>query len=565
MKIFESEESIETKELQELLDFTDAKKGVILSNIVNAIPMCNPIDISPDVYKDTGIDKWCGVLPKLEGSKLLIERIIHNPINNLTMLEDRQKSYDVLRSATNIDFEKLQDYEDDVLWIYKLNDEIQANNLIYALFPSTFIISYINYISPVLELYQIYKIYITPLTILLYPIITLLAPLYYLRKFLHLNLSISSYISILYNVFKVFLSFSGGIKAILVKIITIAFYIFIFAYNIYQTLEYCYLLHGVRDSLYKKITNLNIFLKTATDIINSLPTEITHPFITSQQSIENMSLSNNMTNIYKIWKDPSIKSNISTILHNIYIIDIIHSISQLNWCNANYTADNVKIWNMKNPLLHNKQTPNPVDLSKNIVITGPNAAGKTTYVKSILSNIILAHTFGICYAKKADVVLYDNISSFMRISDILGSKSYFEVEAEYCSKMMKKATELSKQNKKTLFLMDEPMHSTPPTEGMSTAFAVAEYIGNLPGTNIILTTHFHKLISLAETYSDKFINLCVEAIPKEKGFHFPYTIKKGHSHQCIAIELLSSKDFPESVIQSAINMKNKIYHELNST
>jgi DNA mismatch repair ATPase MutS len=219
---------------------------------------------------------------------------------------------------------------------------------------------------------------------------------------------------------------------------------------------------------------------------------------------------------------------------------------------------------MKNPLLHNKQTPNPVNLSKNIVITGPNAAGKTTYVKSILSNIILAHTFGICYANKADIILYDSISSFMRISDVLGAKSYFEVEAEYCSKMMKKALELSQKNKKALFLMDEPMHSTPPTEGMSTAFAVAEYIGNLQGANIIITTHFHKLISLAETYPDKFINLCVEAIPQEKGFHFPYTIKSGYSHQCIAIELLSSKEFPESVIQSAINMKNKIYQELNS-
>jgi hypothetical protein len=565
MKIFESEESIETKELQELLDFTDAKKGVILSNIVNSIPMYNSIDISSDVYKDTGIDKWCSVLPKLEGSKLLIKRIIYNPINNLNILEDRQKSYDVLRSAINIDLEKLQDYEDDVLWIYKLNDEIQTNNLIYALFPSTFIISYINYINPILELYQIYKIYITPLTILLYPIITLLAPLYYLRKFLHINLSISSYISMLYNIFKVFISFSGGVKTVLAKIITIVFYIFIFTYNIYQTLEYCYLLYGVRDTLYKKISNLNIFLKTATDIINSLPAEITSPFIVSQESIGNMSLSNNMTNIYKIWKDPYIKSNISTILHTIYTIDIIYSISQLNWCNANYESHSVKIWNMKNPLLHNKQTPNPVNLSKNIVITGPNAAGKTTYVKSILSNIILAHTFGICYAQKADIVLYDSISSFMRISDVLGSKSYFEVEAEYCSRMMKKANELSKENKKTLFLMDEPMHSTPPTEGMSTAFAVAEYIGNLPKTNIIITTHFHKLISLAEIYSDKFINLCVEAIPKEKGFYFPYTIKNGYSHQCIAIELLSSKDFPESVIQSAINMKNKIYHELNST
>ena len=53
MKIFESEESIETKELQELLDFTDAKKSIILQNLINSQDLYDSIDISPDVYKDT--------------------------------------------------------------------------------------------------------------------------------------------------------------------------------------------------------------------------------------------------------------------------------------------------------------------------------------------------------------------------------------------------------------------------------------------------------------------------------------------------------------------------------
>jgi len=99
---------------------------------------------------------------------------------------------------------------------------------------------------------------------------------------------------------------------------------------------------------------------------------------------------------------------------------------------------------------------------------------------------------------------------------------------------------------------------------MATAYAVAEYIGKLQGITIILTTHFHKLIQLETKYVDKFINLSVEAIPKKNGgFDFPYKIKKGYSYQCIAIELLSSKEFPKSVIDSAINMKNKICAEIS--
>ena len=100
------------------------------------------------------------------------------------------------------------------------------------------------------------------------------------------------------------------------------------------------------------------------------------------------------------------------------------------------------MWNMKNPLLNNNQIGNPSDLSKSIILTGPNAAGKTTYVKSILSNIILAHTFGITNCLKSNIILYDAINSFMRITDVLGEKSYFEVETEYCSSMINKANKL---------------------------------------------------------------------------------------------------------------------------
>ena len=270
-----------------------------------------------------------------------------------------------------------------------------------------------------------------------------------------------------------------------------------------------------------------------------------------------------MTNIYKLWKKDNIKNIISNLLITIYTYDIINSISMIkdtnNYSIVNYdNTQDTKIWNMKNPLLSDSQISNPVNLNKNIIITGPNAAGKTTYVKSILSNIILAQTLGIIYGSKCNIQLYDCIYSFMRISDELGHKSYFEAEVELCSKMMEKSKELLNLNKKGLFLMDEPMHSTPPIEGVATAFAVAENIGLNPNISIIITTHFFKLTSLEKLYPNNFINLSVEAIEKNNSFYFPYKIKKGSSYQCIAIELLNNKNFPISVINSAKNMKKKI-------
>ena len=282
----------------------------------------------------------------------------------------------------------------------------------------------------------------------------------------------------------------------------------------------------------------------------------------------NFKINNEMNDIYKLWKNDSIKNEISNILKIIYTIIAVDSISKLkntnNWCNVNYNNDKTLIWGMKNPLLKNTQISNPVNLDKNIIMTGPNAAGKTTYVKSITTNIIFAHTIGICYASAANIIIYDAIHTFMRITDVLGSKSYFEAESEYCSNMIKTALKLSANNKKGLFLMDEPMHSTPPTEGMSVAYAVAEFISKIPEIKLIITTHFHKLNALEQKYPETFINLCVEAKIHNNSFVFPYKINRGFSNQCIAIELLERENFPTEVIKSAINFKNKICNEICS-
>ncbi len=156
------------------------------------------IEISEDVYKDTNVDKWAYDLPSLQGSKILIDKLIKHPINDRELLEKRQKSiinYD-------IDIEILKEYEGDILWIYKISEEINENNSIEILFPSTFIINYINYIETLLDLYHMYKIFFIPITSVLYPISTFMAPYIYLNKYLKMNISFASYIEIIIQILK---------------------------------------------------------------------------------------------------------------------------------------------------------------------------------------------------------------------------------------------------------------------------------------------------------------------------------------------------------------------------
>jgi hypothetical protein len=556
------EELIE--EFKELFSFGKEKQNSILNRIItDNIVKGDKIEISDDVYKDTNIDKWARNLPSLEGSKILIERLVRHPINDRELLEKRQKAlinYD-------IDIEILKEYEDDILWIYKIAEEINENNSIEILFPSSFILSYINYIETLLDIYHMYKIFFIPITSILYPISTFLAPYIYLNRYLKMNISFSSYLEIIVQIIKMLCVSTGNFRTDLIKFISIFFYIGIYLYNMYQTYEVAYFLYSTKDKLQNKMEGLVKFVNHSLNIMNNVPKNIIEPYFNIRATYEGILINNSMSCIYRIWKDDILKDKLSSLLKTIYAVDVIYSINNLflekDWSIVSYNNVETKFWDAKNPILSDMQISNPVSLGRNIIVTGPNAGGKTTYVKTILSNVILGQTIGIAYSIKSQMILYDTVNSFMRVSDILGNRSYFEAEAEYCLNMINKAKEINVNNKSALFLMDEPMHSTPPIEGMATAYAVIEYLSKLQGITLIITTHFHRLIKLEEIYPEKFINLSVDAIPMNNKYHFPYKINRGHSYLCIAIELLDIKDFPKDIIDNAIKMKNKICNDIN--
>jgi DNA mismatch repair ATPase MutS len=105
------------------------------------------------------------------------------------------------------------------------------------------------------------------------------------------------------------------------------------------------------------------------------------------------------------------------------------------------------------------------------------------------------------------------------------------------------------------------MHSTPPIEGMSVAYSIAKYLGKMDGITFIITTHFHKLMDLENEHNDRFINLCVNAYKNNDKYEFDYKIYKGGSKQTIAIELLKKHKLHDEIINSAIEIKNKLCNE----
>jgi predicted ATPase len=560
---------MDIKDLDNFLEINETNLNLILSSILSNITINNTINTSPSIYNDTNIDEWIKKLTITRGGSIVIDKIIKNPINNKQLLLARQNTfYEIPKYQIDI----LKSTEKDLLWIMHLKEEIDDDMSINLLFPSTYLINRFNNYRTFLDLYHIYKIIFMPLTTLIYPLSIILTPYFYLNKYMHLNLSFFKYLNILFQFLKMLFKPSGDLRKDLMKLISFLIYVFIYLYSIYQTFLISYIIFKTREKLFIKIKGLVDFIKTSLVLIkrtdfNWFPFNIYNlkkeEVLNSIKNLEEINY--DISTIYKLWKNPKFKSSIIIILKVIYILDTINTISSLKknkyWSIPTYSKTNTKIWGLRNPLLNDNQISNPVDLKRNLIITGVNAGGKTTFVKSIASNIILSQTFGIINGIKGELMIYDAIISFMRVKDELGSKSYFEAETDCCSNIIRIADDINKNKKKGLFILDEPMHSTPPIEGMSVAYAIAKYLGNLEGISIIITTHFHNLISLEEN-KKRFLNLSVNAIKDENNkFIFDYKINKGSSKQTIAIELLKKQKFNDEIINSAIEIKNKLCNE----
>ena len=546
----------------EIFDINEKQIKLILNPILNDFKIPNKIEISENIYNDTNIDEWISNKPSTIGGSIIINHLIKNPIYDKELLLKRQKtSFEFLKYHLQI----LKENEKDLLWILNLKKEIDENSSIKLLFPHLYQLNRLNNYRFFLDFYHLYKIFFVPLSCFFYPISILLAPFFYMNKQLKLNISIYQYLKIFVQMIKLILKPSGNHRKDLFKFISILIYIFIYIYSIYQTFIISYIIYKTREDLLKKMKGLVNFIKTSLIIIKSSK-NLWKPYylykIPENLHLDKLEkLNYDLSSIYKLWKDENLKDEILIILKIIYTLDAINSITKLkkdkNWTLPIY-SNKTKIIGIRNPLLNNQQS-NPVSLEKNLIITGVNAGGKTTYVKSIASNIILSQSLGIINALRGEMIIYEALISIMRIRDEVGVSSYFEAETSYCNKMIEIADEVSRNKKKGVFILDEPMHSTPPLEAISVAYSIAKYLGNLEGIRLIITTHFHKLIELEKKYN--FINLSVSANKIDDKYHFDYKIKRGGSRQTIAIELLEKHKLKDEIINSAIEIKNKLYFE----
>lgn len=202
--------------------------------------------------------------------------------------------------------------------------------------------------------------------------------------------------------------------------------------------------------------------------------------------------------------------------------------------------------------------PNDTQLdnkSKRIaIITGPNMAGKSTYMRQVALIVLMAQIGSFVPADQADIGIVDRIFTRVGASDDLASgQSTFMVEMTEVASILRNATSRS------LLILDEIGRGTSTFDGLALAWAIVEYIADkkLIGAKTLFATHYHELTEL-EGKIDGVNNYCIAVREKGDGIVFLRKIVKGGADKSYGIQVARLAGVPEAVLTRAEELAEQL-------
>lgn len=534
-----------------------------------------------------------------------LKNILKNPINNINLLNDRQKKIKYLLNNKTIyeniksNFLILKEMENELLWFWKKMEVEEEEYLDIAYFKHP-ILKIMNDSKICLRLYNYYQLIICPFLGVFGPVIFFILPYLILRFFYKIKINFKVYfefMKISYFGVNDMISHIGGSNTnftMIMKVFSTSFYFLFYMHGTLSTLEIAKTTNKINNIIHDKLNKLSLYIRKSVEIENLVSKELLDKKpITKEELFPEL-----WDNIYN--QEPNVFSNKGEILvtfnqikknkdklikhiENLGVIDSYLSIAilynenkndNIKYCFSNYIESKnnngqLDIKNVWHPYLNKENIEvNSINLGKgnidnkinNMLLTGANASGKSTFIKSVTIAIILSQTLTISCASEIFITPFRLINTYLNIPDCKGKESLFEAEMHRSKKHIDLIKKL-KPNEYSFVIMDEIFSSTNPEEGISGAYSIADYLGKIDSSMSIITTHYQYLTEL-EKNTKNFVNykmpVTKNIINNETTITYPYKLQKGISKQYIALDLLRLKGFDLDIVNKARAICNKI-------
>lgn len=212
-------------------------------------------------------------------------------------------------------------------------------------------------------------------------------------------------------------------------------------------------------------------------------------------------------------------------------------------CQPQLKTGGVVAENIYHPLV-NGPVANPVEWQKNILVTGSNASGKSTYVRSIAISAILAQTINTALAESFTIQAGHVITSMAVEDNVIEGDSYFVAEI----KSIKRLLDQVATSQRCYCFVDEILKGTNTIERIAASSSVVNWISAYPSLAFVATHD----IELTEILKTKCDNLHFEEqVTEEQGVNFDYQVRQGPATTRNAIALLKVLGYPETLVKQA--------------
>lgn len=312
---------------------------------------------------------------------------------------------------------------------------------------------------------------------------------------------------------------------------------------------------------YKSFHKYNEYLTDKLESVNTLHASLDNVPLASFNPKKIPLIGYTMKQYYLLFDSDEIKDVLLFTfgLHGYFEkIESIHKLFKSNIINkAKFSkSKNPKI-SMKNAyyptMISEKVIPNNVSLKNNKLITGPNASGKTTLLKTVTTNLLLSQQIGFGFYNKSKITPVDYIHCYLNIPDTSSRDSLFQAEARRCLDILNIID--NNKDKKHFCIFDELFSGTNPYEAISSARAYLQYISQMKNVRFMLTTHFIRLCDKLDS-NETIENINMDTTIIDDVPNYKYKICQGVSKIKGGVTVLKELGYPQNIVDKTKDFVN---------